>query len=318
MGEDTTTCSGERWVLKMSKSEHLTLQKPAGYNKLQAALDTFLLSRQAARCTPKTLEHYTYTLGKFASFLRDGGITTPEAITPNHIRQYLVSLQRSGLMDTTQHAHARGIKAWLRWLVREGELTESPMQRVDMPKLDARVPPPFSRDEVHKLLSVCDRSLMGIRNRAIVIGLLDSGLRLSEFCSLRVGDVNMRTGLCSVVGKGRKMRQVRFGAKARAVMVKYLAALREAEAGQPLWGLSARGMQIMIHRLGRKAGVRPCGPHRFRRTFALWMLRDGCDLHSLRLLMGHSDLTVLQRYLALAGEDIERAHKAHSPADTML
>ncbi len=62
----------------------------------------------------------------------------------------------------------------------------------------------------------------------------------------------------------------------------------------------------------------PCNPHRFRRTFALWMLRDGCDLHTLRLFMGHSDLTVLQRYLAIAGEDLERAHREHGPVDRLL
>jgi integrase/recombinase XerD len=66
------------------------------------------------------------------------------------------------------------------------------------------------------------------------------------------------------------------------------------------------------------AGVEPCAPHRFRRTFALWCLRDGMDLHSLRMLMGHSTLAVLQRYLALAGEDLERVHKQHSPADRLL
>jgi len=71
-------------------------------------------------------------------------------------------------------------------------------------------------------------------------------------------------------------------------------------------------------RPGRAAGVRPCAPHRFRRTFALWCLRDGMDLHSLRLLMGHSNLTVLQRYLALASGDVERAHIAHSPVDNLL
>lgn len=67
-----------------------------------------------------------------------------------------------------------------------------------------------------------------------------------------------------------------------------------------------------------KAGVTPCGPHRFRRTFALWLLRDGVDLHSLRVLMGHSDLAVLQRYLAIAGEDVERVHREHSPVDRLL
>ena len=78
------------------------------------------------------------------------------------------------------------------------------------------------------------------------------------------------------------------------------------------------GLQTVLVRLGKRAGVKPCAPHRFRRTFALWCLRDGMDLHSLRLLMGHASLDILQRYLALAGEDVERAHRAHSPADILL
>jgi len=61
----------------------------------------------------------------------------------------------------------------------------------------------------------------------------------------------------------------------------------------------------------------PCHPHRFRRTFALWWIRDGTDLHALRLLMGHRSLAVLQRYLPLAREDIESAHKIHSPVDNL-
>jgi site-specific recombinase XerD len=88
--------------------------------------------------------------------------------------------------------------------------------------------------------------------------------------------------------------------------------------GRPRGALTTSGIQSVLRRLGQKAGVMPCSPHRFRRTFALWMLRDGCDLHTLRLMMGHSTLAVLQRYLALAGEDIERAHKLHSPADRLL
>ena len=118
-------------------------------------------------------------------------------------------------------------------------------------------------------------------------------------------------------GKGGRQRQTRFGAKARGALVKFLADQHQ-EPDQSLWGLSARGIQVMLHRLGKRTGVQPCSPHRFRRTFALWRLRDGMDLHSLRILMGHSDLGILQRYLALAGEDIERAHIAHSPADKHL
>jgi len=246
-------------------------------------------------------------------------------ITAHLIRAYLVSLQRRGLKDTTQHIHARGIRAWLNWLVLEGELEASPMRRVAMPRLEQRVPPPFSPEDVQTLLNGCDRhTTLGSRNYAIILTLLDTGLRAAEFCSLRVGDLDMRSGLCTVLGKGQKQRTVRVGAKARGAIVKMLAMRGEVSNAEPLWAgrngqpLGIHGIQTMLHRLGRRVGVTPCAPHRFRRTFALWCLRDGMDLHSLRMLMGHSTLDVLQRYLALAGEDIERAHKAHSPVDRLL
>jgi len=294
-------------------------------------MDAFMLSREAMRCSPKTLAHYGYTLGRFLDFLDAQGVTAPQGITPAHVRLHLVTLQHAGLKDTTQHAHARGIRAWLRWMVLEGDIDESPMRRVAMPRLEQRIPAPFSPDDVRALLEACDRhSAIGARNFALVLALLDSGLRASELVGLRVGDVDMRSGLAVVMGKGGKQRQVRMGTKARAAIVRMLGYRENADASAPLWAgydglrgqeagaLSVHGLQTMLRRLGRAAGVEPCAPHRFRRTFALWCLRDGMDLHSLRMLMGHSSLAVLQRYLALAGEDVERAHKAHSPADKLL
>jgi site-specific recombinase XerD len=296
---------------------------------LRAALDAFILSREAMRCTPKTLTHYRYTVGGFVAYLESQGVRDVGGMTPGHIRAYLVALQRRGAKDTTQHAHARGVKTWCRWLVAEGDLSASPMQRVAMPRLEKRVPPPFTLDDVKALLRACNRRTpKGARDHAIVLVLVDTGLRAAELVSLRVGDIDPRSGLCAVVGKGRKTRQVRVGARARAAIVRMMGYRPDAKAGDALWpaydaqgrergSLTLSGLQTTLRRLGDRAGVHPSGPHRFRRTFALWCLRDGMDLHSLRLLMGHSDLAVLQRYLALAGEDVERAHAAHSPADRL-
>jgi integrase/recombinase XerC len=283
------------------------------------------------RCTRKTLIHYRYTCGNFARYLAEHGVDSPAAITPLLVRAYLVDIQKRGLKDTTQHAHARGIKTWLRWLELEGDLAQNPMARVAMPRLEQRIPAPFSTQDVYALLSGCDRHTpRGSRNYALVLALLDTGLRASELIGLQVGAVDMRSGLCLVMGKGRKMRQIRVGARARQAIVRMLAQRNEAAPGAPLWvsydghgtetgqSLTQNGLQTMLYRLGRDVDVTPCSPHRFRRTFALWCLRDGMDLHSLRMLMGHATLDVLQRYLALAGEDIERAHKAHSPADRLL
>ena len=294
------------------------------------AMKAFMISRRAARCTAKTLEHYDYTVGGFIGWLAAHGVRDVQRVTPHHIRAYLIALQDRGLKDTTQHAHARGIKAWLNWLVSEEDLERSPMRKVAMPRLSKRIPPPFESEDVRRLLESCDRgSAIGARNYAIVLTLLDTGLRASELASLRVGDLDMRTGLATVFGKGEKQRTVRAGTKARSAIQHMLACRRDLEDGDPLWvayglpgsetgPLSVHGLQSMLTRLGRRAGVAPCAPHRFRRTFALWMLRDGCDLHSLRMLMGHSSLDVLQRYLELGGEDIERAHIAHSPGDRIL
>lgn len=297
---------------------------------IAAAYDAFMLSREAMRCTPKTMEHYRYTVGGFVAYLEAQGVRDVAGITPAHIRSHLVGMQRRGARDTTQHAHARGIKTWLRWLVSEGDLAESPMQKVAMPRLEKRVPAPFAPDDVRRLLAACDRNTAtGARDYALLLALLDTGLRAGELVSMRVMDLDMRTGLCTIMGKGRKVRQVRMGARARGAVLRMLGHRGHVETDAPLWaaydgrrnlrgGLTIAGLQTILARLGRRVGVTPCGPHRFRRTFALWCLRDGMDLHSLRMLMGHSSLAVLQRYLALAGEDVERAHKAHSPADRLL
>ena len=269
----------------------LMLQPQPVVNPLRASLDAFLLAKEAQRCTPKTLDHYRYTAGGFVAHLEGRGVLSVQSIRASDVRAYLVALQRRGLKDTTQHAHARGIKAWLRWLVDEGDLDVCP--RITMPRLEQRIPAPFSAADVHALLAACDRQTpIGARNYTLVLTLLDTGLRAAELVSLRVGDVDMRSGLATPMGKGGKMRQVRVGAKARTAIIKMLGRRTAAAVGSPLWAacdrygaergaLSLHGLQTVLRRLGRAAGVEPCGPHRFRRTFALWCLRDGMDLQSV-------------------------------------
>ena len=130
----------------------LSLQPLAVVAPLDAFLLAFLLDREAARCSPKTLEHYRYTCGGLIAYLRARSVSDVREITPHHIRSYLVSLQRRGLKHTTQHAHARGVKAWLNWLVNEGDLDDTPMRKVAMPRLEQRVPAPFSLAEIRRLL----------------------------------------------------------------------------------------------------------------------------------------------------------------------
>lgn len=128
-------------------------------------------------------------LGAF-EFLLKHQITTPDRIAADHIRRFLVGLQDRGLKDTTQHAHARGIKPWFRWLVREGDLEDSPLERVDMPKLEQRIPPPFSPEHIRELLAACDRRTdltAQLRHHPVSAGFRPETLRIRLAAAGRCG-----------------------------------------------------------------------------------------------------------------------------------
>ena len=290
---------------------------------LPTCLDMFLLHQEASHHTPRTIQFYRYNLSRFLAFLQERGIQFPNEITPHHIRQFLVSLEHRGLKDTTIHSFARPIKTFLNFLVVEGILEASPMRNVSMPKLEQRILPPFSKDDIQKLLTTCSRDWYGLRDKAIILCLLDTGLRAAEFVGLNVGDID-DDGTITVHGKGGKDRYVHAGALARKALMRYLATRGHLPPHAPMWigrtgkRLTGNGLFQILRRRGRQAGVWPVGPHRFRRTFAIWSLRNGMDVYHLRAILGHADLQMAQRYLALLKEDIIQAHQRASPVDRMI
>jgi len=289
---------------------------------LEIALDTYLMDCRARRLSPSTLVHYREQLLPFLRFVGEFGVITPGTVTGHHIRAYLVSLQERGLKDTSQHAAARPIRAFFNFLVREEVIDVSPMRNVQMPRLAKRIMPAFTKEEVEKLLDTCTH----LRDKAMILCLIDSGCRSSEFTALRVEDVDMRAGIIRIKnGKGGKDRITYIGAKARKVLLRYLLERGEVAPIDPLWisfntgkGLTHYGLRLILHRLGKRADIQPCSPHVFRRTCALWSLRAGMNIFALQQMMGHTDLTTLQRYLALVEADLEQAHRSHGAVDNMM
>lgn len=289
---------------------------------LQYAMSAMLLDVEARRLSPRTLQYYREQLEPFIDFLSDARVTTPEQITAHHIRAYLVSLQRRGLASASQHAAARAIRAFCNFMVREELLDRSPMRKVQMPKVDKQTLPAFSPADVRALLKASKFR----RDSAMIYFLLDTGCRASEFLALDVGDVDFKTGTVHVRhGKGKKQRVVFLGAKARKALLQFMLERPEAAASEPLWvnlntreRLTDSGLRQLFQRLGEQAQVANCHPHTFRRSFALWSLRAGMNIYALQQLMGHSDLTVLRRYLALVENDLREAHRKFGAIDNML
>lgn len=288
-------------------------------SQLRMALESFLLDGAARRLMPGTIGFYREKLTPFVAMLEGQGVQAPAGISADHVRAHLVAMQERGLAANTQHGTARALRAWCNFLVREGDLADSPMRKVRMPRLEVQPLPALSKEDVQKLLAVC---LAG-RDRCLLMALLDTGCRAGEFVALDIEDLDLATGAVQVRrGKGGKPRTVYLGAKTRRLLLRYL---RSHPPTGALWlslntgqRLTIEGLRMLLRRLGKRASVAHCHPHTFRRTFALWSLRAGMNIYVLQRLMGHEDLTVLRRYLALVEADLQAAHARYGPVDAFL
>lgn len=286
------------------------------------AYDIFMLDNRARRFTPKTMEFYRCQLQPFFCWCTMHGVDRLQDVTPSLIRSYLVSLQDRELSDCSINAGARAIRAFCNFCVREELIDRSPMAKVSMPRISKRILPAFSADEVRKLLEACGT----VRDKAIVLFLLDTGCRASELIALTGADVDTDSGEVYIrQGKGRKDRTTYLGVKSRRYLLRYYLCRQTPLAHAPLWlnektdePLTVSGLNQLLKRLGWRAQIKHCSPHTFRRTFALWSLRNGMNIYVLARLMGHADITVLRQYLPLIENDLQEAHAKFGAVDNLF
>jgi len=169
------------------------------------------------------------------------------------------------------------------------------------------------------------RAFFGDRDRAVLLCLLDTGCRASEFTAIAVEDIDLSTGQILVrAGKGGKPRMVFLGFKSRRALATYLRHVGNREESAPLWvtregrRLSYSGLRDIVRRRAKRASVPAPTLHSFRRAFALACLRGDMDVYSLQRLMGHGDLSMPRRYLAQTIGDVQRAHERSGPVDNLI
>lgn len=288
---------------------------------MNAAIESYLLDGKARNLRPATITAYKLQLDYFSQWATARGVTTLDAITPTLIKTYFADQLQRGLSAHTAKMSGRCLRAWLNWCVAEGLLPESPMKRVKLPRTDAPNPDFFTVAEVKRLLDGAST-----RDRALLLFLLDTGARLGETAALSVADVDLAAGRVRLRAKtkNRRPRTTYLGSIAAEAMAAWLQA-RPAAPHDALWTmargddpLTRDGLQEAIKRIGRRAKVRPCAPHRFRRTFAAWTLRSGADVAAVAELLGHGDVGMLKHYAALIDDDLKRTHDRHSPVDNFL
>lgn len=308
--------SSDKWAPDSGARNEWALDSPAVPLTLGAAVEHFLTAKAAEGASPKTIEWYRMVLGRAA---RDLGPSRPlEALTPTELRIWLLHLRES-LSPISVAGYVRGVKAFGNWCAAEQLAEARSLRTLRRPQVPHKLVEPLDDDALRRLLDAAS-----VRDRAIVLLMLDTGLRLSEVAGLRACDLRP-DGSAKVLGKGARERIVPVGNAARQALLRYLRQLGRTQPNQPIFrargggSLGARGVQQVFNRLKARAGIPGrCSPHLLRHTFARSYLVNGWDAFSLQRILGHTTLDMVKRYVALADSDLAARHRAASPADRLV
>lgn len=308
----------------MKKFQDLKEQRIISIQEILNWIEAFLLDRKARGYSKGTIYFYRMKLQLFIRFCELQQVSEMSQITPVFIRTYLLHLENTDHNPGGVHACYRALKTFMRWYQIENDLNDwnNPIDKVKVRSPRKQPLEPANIEAVKAILETCKKSFADKRDRTIILMLLDTGMRISELLFLEHENINPITGVVQILhGKGDKFRTVYISRKTRLALRKYLKVTNKTGRlfltthGEPVTYSTVRNM---FKRRAEIAGVDPPTPHQFRRLFALTMLRNGVDIYSLQLLMGHADLQVLKRYLRLTNSDTLEAHIRGGPVDRLI
>ncbi len=291
-----------------------------------SARELFFLRCRSKNLSDHSLGWYKNVLAGFLRFLEGVGAPSPRETTPNLIRAYLDHLRQRGQSSITINRTYGGLRCFFRYLSQERVIPATPFTLIEKPKVEKKLIRPLDMDQVRLLLAQPNlKTFCGFRNWAMMLLMLDTGLRLGEVLGLRRDRIDWQASRLTVLGKGDKERAVPFGAAVKKALWDY-AHWRGDVAGQDVFFLDQFGgqicprhFQIMIKRYGKKAGIEGVriSPHTLRHTFATQYILNGGDAFSLQAMLGHSTLEMVKLYVRLANRDVALQHQRYSPIDKL-
>lgn len=289
-------------------------------SELRAHVGPFL-EELGLRGSPHTRDAYRHDVETFLAFQEGCGLPFGLGL----VRRYLGELHARRLSRRTVARRLAGLRAFCRYLEREGAVERNPLRLVRTPKARRFLPRLFSLGDIERMIETCDPgTFQGMRDRAVLELLYASGLRISELQGLSLRDLDLGEGHVDVSGKGGKARRVPVGRQAREAIGRYLAVARPRVAPSSedalflnRFGarLSVRGVRRVVASAARAAGASLTHPHALRHAFATHLLEGGADLRSVQELLGHASLSSTQIYTHVATTQLfSQYRKAHPRA----
>ncbi len=288
---------------------------------VDAYLDHLRLERGLAS---NTVQAYARDLGKLLGLAQERCLSDPRAIDLGIVAEYLQLLGRSGLGARSAARHLSALRGFFRFLVRERAIDADPTTVVERPRTRRKLPVWLDFAEVEQLLAAPDvSSTRGLRDHAMLQVMYAAGLRVSELVHLKMGAVDLRRGLVSVVGKGGKARLVPIGEVAMTAVESWLRDGRPgmAKPNDTVLFLSRRGGALtrqgfwkLIVRYACEAGIsKQVSPHKLRHSFATHLLQRGADLRAVQAMLGHADISTTEIYTHVADDHVRKVYRRTHP-----
>ena len=274
----------------------------------------------------RTLAAYEGDLRRLFRFLEEeAGRNDPSSVTTGDLRSFVFHLTELGLASSSIRRNLSSVRAYFGFLLEEGTMAADPSERLESPRGWRKLPHVLTVEEVRDLLHAPDPDHpLHWRDRSILEVLYATGVRVSELLALKLVNVDLDDGFCTVFGKGSKERIVPLGKPARRALERYLARVRpelDRGRGEGVVFLSRRGRPLsrvaiwnVVKKNAKRAGLdASVSPHTLRHSFATHLLEGGADLAAVQELLGHADISTTQIYTHVDREYLREVHRTFHP-----
>jgi integrase/recombinase XerC len=278
-------------------------------NIFQQTLEQFLSELSGKNRSPLTICCYGIDVSQFLSWISENDLTvsTPAAITKSHLSEYLSSLSNQGLSGRTRTRKLAAIKEYFRFMVGSGVIATSPAESVSAPKRERNGRTYLTPAEYTRLLSLAGSNS---RDYAILQVFLQTGIRVSELCSLTLSDVDLADRTLTIrQGKGMADRSIELEKKGSQAIKNHLRSRAQSLSDALFLNyqaepISERGVQKLLAKYVKLAGItKKISPHSLRHTFATYKAERGVSPYQLQQWLGHRNLTTTQIYVHLGKQN---------------
>ena len=255
-----------------------------------------------------TIKSYRSDLKKFEFYLSKTSAKKLSFIGPEIVREFLYE-QSKRVSAKTQGRIISTLKTFFNFLVLEKLINDSPIENIDYPKIDSKIPLVLSTDEIDKIISCAFSKKFGLRNQTIIEIMYSCGLRVSELTEMKISNIFFDESLIKILGKGNKERFIPLSSTAKKLLYNYITYnrknLSQDKQSIDIVFLNNRGKKltrVMVYNIINDAALeakinKKISPHTLRHSFATHLIENGADIISIQKMMGHENVVTTEKYL---------------------